>query len=267
MAVQIDKQAIVDPGAELDDGCVLGPFCRIGSKVRIGRDTRLRSHVVVNGNTTIGESCDIFPFTTLGMQSQDAKYVEGSVTYTEIGSRTRIREFVSVHSGTEEHSVTRVGDDCYLLAQAHVAHNCTLGNHVVMSHAATLGGHVTVDDHANIGGLAGVHQFCTIGRAAMVAGMGRAIQDVLPFTIAEGFPAHMRVVNKIGMQRAGYSSEEIAEVRKAFRILFMRNLRLEQAVELLRREFSNSANVELLIQAIGTSQRGIARPDPLSSFD
>ena len=267
MAVTIDRQAVVEPGALLDDGCSIGPFCQIGANVRIGRDTRLRSHVVVNGHTTIGESCDIFPFSTIGMQSQDTKYIEGKVTYTEIGSRNNIREFVTIHSGTAEFSKTSVGDDCHILAQAHVAHNCSVGNHVVMSHAATLAGHVTVDDHANIGGLAGIHQYCAIGRAAMVAGMGRAIQDVLPFTIAEGFPAHMRVVNKIGMQRAGYASEDISEIRRAFRLLFMRNLGLEQAVKQLKKEFSDSANVKLLIQSIETSRRGIARPDPSSSFD
>lgn len=267
MTVLIDKNAVVDPGADLGDGCVIGPFCQVGPNVRIGEQTRLRSHVVIDGYTTIGDSCDIFPFTTIGMQSQDLKYVEGSVTYTEIGSRVSVREHVTIHSGTQEKSSTRIGDDCHILAQAHIAHNCAVGNKVILSHAATLAGHVTVDDHANIGGLAGVHQHCSIGRAAMVAGMCRVIQDILPFTIAEGFPAHMRVVNKIGMQRAGYSSAEISEVRKAFRILFMRNLRQEQAVELLQQDFPDSSNVELLVSSIKSSGRGIARPDPMSSFD
>ena len=135
-------------------------------------------------------------------------------------------------------SVTAIGNDCALLAQAHVAHNCQVGNHVVMSHSATLAGHVVVGDHANIGGLAAVHQFCQIGPVAMVAGMARVVQDVLPYTIAEGFPAHMRVVNKVGLERAGFSAQKIKEIRKAFRILFTRDLRLEEAVAEVRKERS-----------------------------
>jgi UDP-N-acetylglucosamine acyltransferase len=130
-----------------------------------------------------------------------------------------------------------------------------------MSHAATLAGHVTIGDYANIGGLSAIHQFCHVGRAAMVGGMCRVIQDVLPFTIAEGFPARMRVINKVGMERAGYDAAAVAEVRKAFRILFMRELRLEDAVQQVQREFPSSANVQLMIDAIHSSQRGLARPD------
>ena len=130
-----------------------------------------------------------------------------------------------------------------------------------MSHSALLAGHVIVGDHANIGGLSAIHQFCHIGRAAMVGGMGRVVQDVLPFTIAEGFPSKMRVINKIGMERAGYSPEEIAEVRKAFRLLFMRELRLEESVAQAEQEFPSSENVNLMLEAITSSQRGLARPD------
>ena len=212
-------------------------------------------------HTTIGEDCEIYPFVTLGIQSQDQKHVKGTVTYTKIGDRNTIREFVSVHSGTEEHSATIVGNDCALLAQSHVAHNCTVGNHVVMSHSATLGGHIVIGDFANIGGLAAIHQFCQVGRAAMVGGMSRVSQDVLPFTIAEGFPARIRVINRIGMERAGYSAEEIAEVRKAFRILFMRELRLEDAVSQVEAEFPDSENIALMLEAICNSQRGLARPE------
>jgi UDP-N-acetylglucosamine acyltransferase len=187
--------------------------------------------------------------------------VPDTVTYTNIGDRNVIREFVSIHSATEEGCATTVGDDCNFLAHSHVAHNCTVGNHVVMSHSATLGGHVVIGDHANIGGLSAIHQFCHIGLASMVGGMSRVVQDVLPFTIAEGFPAHMRVINKIGMERAGFVSEDVAEVRKAFRILFMREMRLEEATKQVKEEFPNSENVQLMIDAINGSQRGLARPE------
>lgn len=259
--INVDKHAVVHKDAKVGDNCVIGPFCTVGPNVVIGANTVLRSHVVVEGHTVIGEDCDVFPFVTIGVQSQDQKYIPGTVTYTRVGARNTIREFVSIHSATEEGTTTTVGDDCALLAQSHVGHNCTVGNHVVMSHAATLAGHVVIGDYANIGGLAAIHQFCHVGRAAMVAGLCRVIQDVLPFTIAEGFPAQMRVINKVGMERAGYSGDDITEVRKAFRILFMREMRLETAVQQVKEEFPHSANVKLMLDAIDSSQRGLARPD------
>ena len=259
--IKVDKLAVVHKDAQIGENCVIGPFCTVGPDVVIGNNTVLQSNVVVEGHTTIGDDCDIFPFVTIGIQSQDQKYIPGTVTYTRVGNRNTIREFVSIHSATEEGTTTAVGDDCALLAQSHVAHNCTVGNHVVMSHSATLAGHVSIGDYANIGGLSAIHQFCHVGRAAMVGGMSRVIQDVLPFTIAEGFPAHMRVINKVGMERAGYSSEEITEVRKAFRVLFMRELRLEEAVKQVKQEFPGSENVTLMLDAIDSSQRGLARPD------
>lgn len=261
MSVLIDKLAVVDPKAQLGDDCVIGPFCTVGPHVSIGARTKLQSHVVIDGYTSVGCDCKISPFATVGVQSQDLKYVDGSVTYTRVGSRNLIREFVSIHAGTEAGSSTTIGDDCALLAHSHVAHNCQVGNQVIMSHGATLGGHVVIGDHANLGGLSGVHQFCHVGRTALVAGLSRVTQDVLPFTIAEGNPANMRVVNKVGMQRIGYSDSEIQEVRRAFRTLFMRELRLEEAVRKVKADLGDKPHVRLMLDAIENSQRGIARPD------
>jgi UDP-N-acetylglucosamine acyltransferase len=259
--IHIDKLAVVHPEAEIGENCIVGPFCTVAANTRIGANTKLRSHVVVEPYTTIGEDCDIFPFATIGIQSQDTKYVPDTITYTKIGNRNVIREFVSIHSGTAEGTETRVGDDCNLLAHAHVAHNCEVGNHIVVSHGAVLGGHVVLGDHANIGGMSAIHQFCHVGRAGMVAGFAKATQDVLPFIISDGVPARMRVVNKVGMERAGYSSDDIAEVRKAFRMLFMREMRLEEAVQEVRDTFPASANIALMLEAIDSSQRGLARPE------
>ena len=261
MGVHVDKLAVVDTRAVLGDECVIGPFCKIGPNAQIGERTHLHSHVVVDGYSTIGDDCNVFPFVTLGVQSQDQKHEEGAKTFTHIGDRNTIREYVCIHSATESGGVTRVGSDCALLAHAHVAHNCNVGNHVIMSHAATLGGHVVIGDYANIGGLSAVHQFCHVGTAAMVGGMARATQDVLPFTIAEGFHARMRVVNKVGMERAGYSNEAIREVRIAFRTLFMRDLRLEEAVAEVTEALGHREYIRILIDAIASSQRGLARPD------
>lgn len=259
--IQIDKHAVVHPNAEIGDNCIIGPFCTVAEHTRIGANTRLRSHVVLEPYTTIGEDCDIFPFATLGIQSQDTKHVPNTITYTRIGDRNVIREFVSIHSGTAEGTETIVGNDCNLLAHAHVAHNCEVGDHIVISHGATLGGHVVIGNHANIGGLSAIHQFCHVGQAAMVAGFAKATQDVLPFTISEGVPARMRVINKVGMERAGYSAADISEVRKAFRILFMRDMRLEDSVREVRETFPDSENIKLLLDAIDSSQRGLARPE------
>ena len=261
LVIKIDKLAVVDPSAEIGENCVIGPFCTIAADTIIGANTHLRSHVVVEPHTTIGTDCEVFPFVTLGIQSQDLKYVKNTVTHTEIGDRNLIREFVSIHSGTAEETKTSIGNDCAFLAHAHVGHNCEVGNNVVMSHGATAGGHVKIGNHANIGGLAAIHQFCQVGEAAMVAGQGRVIQDVLPFTIADGQPAHMRVINKIGMERAGHSSDEISEVRKAFRILFMRELRLEEAVHEVSEALPDSSNVKAMLDAVSSSQRGLARPE------
>jgi len=259
--VVIDKLAVVHEKAQLGTDCQIGPFCTVGANAKIGDNTKLKSHVVIEGHTTIGSDCEIFPFVTLGIQSQDQKHKANTISYANIGDRNTIREFVSIHNGTEEGSTTSIGNDCTLLAHAHVGHNCVVGNHVIFSHNALAAGHVIIGDHANIGGLAAIHQFCQIGTAAMVAGMSRVIQDVLPFTIAEGFPAHMRVINKIGMERAGYSSEEIAIVRKTFRMLFMRELRLDDAAAEIRTHFPDDKNVALMLNAVESSQRGLARPE------
>ena len=261
MTVSIDKFAEVSPDAELGDGCVIGPYCVVGGNVTIGPGTHLHSHVVIGEHTSIGGDCEIFPFVTLGVQSQDQKYVPGTVSYTKIGNRNNIREFVSIHSGTEAGSSTEIGDDCALLAHAHVAHNCKVGNKVIMSHGATLGGHVVIGDRANLGGLCGIHQFCHVGTTALVAGLARVVQDVLPFVIAEGVPATMRIVNKVGMERAGYTADEIRDVRKAFRTLFLRELRLEEAVQRVKDELGDKPYIQLMIEAIESSQRGLARPD------
>ncbi len=261
MGVCIDKSSVVAPGAELGTGCIIGPFCTIGPNTKIGERTHLHSHVVVDGYTELGADCTVFPFVTLGVQSQDQKHIEGTKTFTKIGDRNTIREYVSIHSATEEQGVTEVGNDCALLAHSHVAHNCKVGNHVIMSHAATLGGHVVIGEYANIGGLSAVHQFCHVGRAAMVGGMARVTQDVLPFTIAEGFRATMRVVNKIGMERAGYDTTAIREVRLAFRTLFMREFRLEEAVAEVTEKLGHRDYIRIFLDAIASSQRGLARPD------
>ncbi len=262
MSVKIHKQAVVDPKAEIGENCEVGPFCTIGANVKIGDGTKLDSHVVVDGHTTIGEECSIFPFATIGVQSQDQKYVPDTVTYCEIGSNNIFREFVSIHSGTAEGSKTVVGNNNAFLAHAHVAHNCIIGDHVVLSHSATVGGHVHVGDYANLGGLCAIHQYCTVGEVAMVAGCSAVRQDVLPYTIAEGTPnARMRVVNRVGMQRAGYSEEQIRDVRRAFRTLFVNDMVFAEAIKTVKRDLGHLDYIRNMLTAADESKRGLAIPD------
>ncbi|MCM8536739.1 MAG: acyl-ACP--UDP-N-acetylglucosamine O-acyltransferase [Lentisphaeraceae bacterium] len=259
MATYIDKLAVVKEGASIGEDCYIGPFCTISETAVIGDRTTLQSHVVVDGNTTIGSDCKVFPFASIGTQSQDLKWVEGNQCFTTVGNNTIIREYVTIHAGTDDGTYTKVGNNCALLALSHVGHNCEVGNDVVLSHNATLGGHVLVGDHANIGGLSAVHQFVHIGRNAMVAGMARVIQDILPFTIAEGAPASMRIVNKVGMERCSYSKEETSVASSCYKILFMRNLKLEEALEEINNKYPDSGVAKEVVTFATEATRGLAR--------
>jgi len=260
MSTEIHPSAVIHADAAIGDDCQIGPYCCIGPHVEIGKGTRLHSHVVIDGWTRIGAFCKIFPFASLGVQSQDLKFREGSVTYTRVGDHTIIREHVTVHSGTEDGTTTAVGSHCALLALSHVGHNCSVGDHVILSHGATLGGHAIIEDYCNIGGLSAVHQFCRVGENAMVAGMARLVQDVLPFTIAEGAPAVMRSVNRIGMSRRGISPEDIHTVHRAYRMMLQKGTRLEEAIERVGSEFPDHPLVRRLTDFISLSTRGLARP-------
>ena len=262
MPTEIHPTAIIEDGAQIGEGCKIGPYCVIGKSAQIGDNTSLQSHVVVDSNTIVGSGCRIFPFASIGTQSQDLKHQDGNITYAEVGNNTIIREYVTIHRGTGDGEKTSVGSDCALLALSHVGHNCTVGDNVVPSHNATLGGHVIVGNHANIGGLSAVHQFCRIGDYAMVAGMARLIQDVLPYTIADGAPAHMRIINKIGMERTGHTKDEVKEATTAFKTLFMKKLKLDDAVETLKNDFPESSIVANMLEGVERSadfKRGLAR--------
>ena len=259
MATYIDKMAVVHKDAKIGEDCYIGPFCTIGANAVIGDRTSLQSHVVVDTNTTLGSGCKVFPFASIGTQSQDLKWKAGNQCFTTVGDNTIIREYVTIHAGTDDGTYTKVGNNCALLALSHVGHNCEVGNDVVLSHNATLGGHVIVGDKVNVGGLSAVHQFCHIGRNAMVAGMARVVQDILPFTIAEGTPGVMRIINRIGMERNGFSKEEISVANKCYKIFFMRNLQLEEALKQIETEFPDSAVAQDMVTFAKDATRGLAR--------
>jgi UDP-N-acetylglucosamine acyltransferase len=254
----IHPTAIVHPSANIARGVDIGPYCLIGEHVSIGKGTVLQAHVVINGWTSLGEDCQIYPFATIGAASQDRKYA-GERAFTKIGSRTVLREYVSVQRATGEDHVTAVGDDCLLLAYVHIAHNCILGNQVTMSNLAQLAGHVEVADCVTIGGQAGVHQFTRIGRYAMVGGASKITKDVPPFFLIEGNPAEPYGLNSVGLRRAGFSVEERNEIKKFYKILYNPKLNVSQAVEEMKAEALSEPGRELVAFLEAKSQRGILK--------
>ena len=252
----IHPTAIVHPNARLDRGVEVGPYCIVGENVAIGRGTILQAHVVVNGWTSIGEDCRVYPFATIGAASQDKKYV-GERAYTRVGSRTVVREYVSIQRATGEDQVTAVGDDCLLLAYTHVAHNCILGNCITMSNLAQLAGHCVIEDNASIGGMAGLHQFTRVGRYAFIGGDSKVTRDVPPFFLVEGNPATPYGLNSVGLRRANFSDDERAEIKKFYRLLNGSKLKLTEAIEAMRSQVSTDSGRQMLEFLEGESQRGI----------
>jgi UDP-N-acetylglucosamine acyltransferase len=214
---------------------------------------------VIDGRTSIGDETHIYPFVSIGLPPQDLKFA-GEDTETVIGHRNVIREFVTIHRGTKGGGgVTRIGDDCFLMAQAHVAHDCLIGNHVIMANAATLAGHVIVHDRANIGAYSGVHQFCRIGREAYVGGYSVVVKDALPFALTVGNHAKCYGLNKVGARRRGYSRETIDALHHAFHLLLAAKLNTSQAVEKIRAEIKDIPEVDELISFIESSNRGVVK--------
>lgn len=240
----IDPRAAIDPKAELDEGVSIGPFSVIGAGVQIGAGTEIGPHAVIKGPTRIGRDNKIFQFASVGEDPQDRKYA-GELTYLEIGDRNTIREFATVHRGTtQDHGVTRIGDDNLLMAYTHVAHDCQIGNQVILANAASLGGHVQVDDWAILGGFTMVHQFCRIG-AHSFCGMGSSItKDLPPFVLVGGNPTKPRGINSEGLQRRGYDDDSIRAIKRAYRRLYLSGLSLEDAVREVR---EMSADFDALI--------------------
>lgn len=256
MSSSIHETAIISPGAMLGEGCHIGPFCIVGSEVTLGEQVRLESHVVIGGDTSVGAGTQVFPFVTIGLAPQDLKY-DGAPTSVELGERNVIREFVTIHRGTTGGGVTRIGNGNLLMAQAHVAHDCQLGDEIIMANAATLAGHVEVADRANIGAYSGVHQFCRIGLEAFVGGYSVVVKDAPPFATIQGNHARCYGLNRVGMKRRGYSGDTIQKLHHAFRLLLSAKLNTSQAVERIREEIENCPEVDLLVDFIETSNRGV----------
>ena len=256
----IHPTAIIDPSASIDDSAGIGPYCIVGAEVEIGPRTRLMAHVYLEGPTRIGEDNLFYPYSSIGVASQDLKY-HGERAETRIGHRNRIREFVTIHRGTEGGgALTSIGDDNLLMAYVHVAHDVQVDSHVVLANGATLGGHVLVGEWAVVGAFTGIHQFCRVGRHAMIGGYSVITQDVAPFSMTVS-PREVRVFgpNKTGLERRGFPPETIDALHKAFRLLGSSKLNTSQAIERIREEVPACSEVDEVIAFLESSERGVIK--------
>jgi UDP-N-acetylglucosamine acyltransferase len=256
---RIHQTALIDRQAEIDSEVEIGPYSVIGGGVRIGQQTRVASHVVIEGRTSVGKGNTIYQFATIGSRPQDLKY-RGEASELIIGNHNTIREYVSLNPGTAGGGmVTRVGDHNLLMMHCHIAHDCLIGSHNIIANGATLGGHVMIQDYVIVGGLVGIHQFARIGSGSILGAGSMVSKDVPPFCNATGDRARLRGLNLEGLKRRGFTTTAIDALKKAYRIIFQSKLKTKDALEKVRRELSPTAEIDILLAFIAQSQRGICR--------
>ena len=255
----IHPTAILDPTAKVPSSCNVGPYCNIGANVELGENCELMSHVVIQGPTKIGSNNRIFPFAALGIEPQDISY-KGEPTRLEIGDNNVIREFVTINRGTTKGGgITRVGSHILIMAYSHIGHDCFVGDHAMLVNAATLAGHVTVEDWAVVGAMCPVHQFVRIGRHAYIGGGTVITQDVLPFSMTSAKrETHAYGLNKVGLQRRGFSEDRLKQLHRAYRSLLAAKMNTSQALEKMK-SGERSDDVQYLIDSIEKSERGILK--------
>lgn len=255
--MKIHETAIVHPGAKLGEDVEIGPYSIIEDEVNIGNRTSIGPYVHIKRWSTIGEDCQIYTNVVIGSEPKDLKHKPGDRSFVIIGNRNAIHEFTSIARATGKDDATIIGDDNLLMAYVHVAHDCKIGNKTILASFATLGGHVTVDDKAIIGAQSSMHQFVRIGTLAFAGACGKLVQDVPPYTIADGYPASVRCLNTVGLIRNGISPESRLLLKRAFKLLFRSNLNRTQAIKRVREEVEMCEEVETLLKFIESSKRGI----------
>ena len=259
MTALIHPTAVINSDATIHPTVRIEPYAVIGSQVSIGENTVIGSHVIIDGLTTIGKNNQIFPGAAIGLEPQDLKY-RGANSQVIIGDRNRIREYVTINRATNEGEATVIGDDNLLMAYSHVGHNCVINNEVVIANSVAMAGHVCVESMATISGVLGIHQFVRVGRMAMVGGMSRISRDVPPYMTVEGNPARVRSLNSIGLKRRGVASEDIRQLKKAFRLLYLQHIPLEEAIARLD-SLSDSQYVrylqEFMQHSLADNRRGL----------
>ena len=257
--MEIHPTAVVSPHAELGPGIRIGPYSVIGDHVAIGKDTIIGPHVAIEGHTQIGERNRIYPFVSIGSPPQDIGY-RGEDTRLLIGNDNIIREYATINRATTKEAwETVVGNENYIMAYAHIAHDCILGNKIIMSNVATLGGHIAVGDHAILGGMVAVHQFVRIGAYAFIGGKAGVDRDVPPFMITAGSRAKLYGVNGRGLRRLGFQQETIEGLKKAYRIIWRDTKKLEEAIHQVRKEIKPFPELEVLLGFLKESKRGILK--------
>jgi UDP-N-acetylglucosamine acyltransferase len=253
---RIHQTAVIDPTAELGENVTTGPYCVIGPRVTLADGVTLGSHVVIEQDTTVGRECRIATGAVLGGDPQDLKYA-GQHTELRIGERTQVREYVTLNRGTAAHGTTEIGSDCLIMAYAHVAHDCQIGDHVVIANAVNMGGHVEIGDWAVIGGMSAIHQFARIGQHAFIGGMSAVRKDAPPYIKASGNPLKLYGLNSIGLQRRGFPSDVRQELRRAYRLLFQDKLNVHDALARGRAELQPYLEVQELLEFCARSERGV----------
>lgn len=256
----IHRTAIVEDGAILGADVDIGPYAFVGKNVKIGDGTIVKQGAIIDGHSTIGSMCQIFPYAMIGMKTQDLKYTEGSTSFVEIGDRTVIRECATVHLGTADGEKTIIGSDCLFMCYCHAAHGVVIGNHCICSNSVQLAGDVHLQDYAIIGGLAGSHQFCTVGTHAMVGGLAKIRQDIPPYMLCDMQDGSMKVIgpNVVGLTRRGFKREVIQALKEAHRFLYRDNLNRSQALDRVENDVEPFEEVKRLVAFYRNSQRGVA---------
>lgn len=253
----IHPTAIIEKGAQICASASIGAYAYIGSSVKIGEGTIIHHHATVEGNTELGANNEVFPYAMIGGKTHDLKFCGGEPGL-KIGESNVFREYTTVHAATNDNEFTIIGSNNVLLAYSHIAHDCKIGNNMIMSSHSALAGHVVVQDHVNIGWSVGVHQFCHLGMHCMIGACSKIVQSVLPFMLADGNPAVIRTFNKIGLERAGYSSEELEDVRFMYQTLYRKGLNRSQALmELREYELSDSSLIKTVLSFVENSDRGL----------
>ncbi len=255
----IHPTAIIDSKADIDSNVEVGPYSIIGANVHIGSGTVIGPHVVIQPHVEIGPDCHIFQYASIGAIPQALKF-QGEETYVKIGRGTVIREFVTVNRGTGfGGEITEVGEENFLMAYVHIAHDCKTGRNVIFANNATLAGHIVIEDFVTVGGLVAIHQFVRIGNYAYIGGKSAVVKDIPPYVIAAGDRAKLHGLNSVGLKRHGFSQETMSSLKKAYRIIFRIGLTLNEAIERVKAEVEQVPEVNDLIRFIKSSKRGITR--------
>jgi len=254
----IHPTAIIDPRAEVDSSVEIGPYSIIKENVSIGYNTTIGPYVIIEPYVTIGPDCNIFQYAAIGAVPQDLKF-KGEETYVKIGRGCTIREFVTIHRGTGSGGITEIGEESFLMAYTHIAHDCKIGRKVILSNNASLAGHIIIGDYSTIGALVGIHQFVKIGEHAFIGGKSAIVKDIPPYVIAAGDRAKLHGMNTIGLKRSGFSQSTLSALKKVYRIMFRIGLTLNEAIERVSAEVEQIPEVVKFIDFIKSSERGITR--------